>query len=713
MLQKIEKTLEYIDLDPKFLLSILKKYFIHLFLFVTLITIFVLIFSLNLDKKYRSQAKIVIEPDDNGIVNIQEYANIVSANRNKINNQIAIFKSDQVLEYIINDKKTSKLFEQFFLENNFNFVQKIFNKKKTFNIKSLKGVILSNLKIKNLRDSDILVLSFESTNPRAAQLALQEIIKSYQRYEIDSTIEITNYANDKIADRLNILVEQIDIAQKKLSKYKKDNNLIDTGNVKQLKINEIQEISKRIIIAKQNYQSQQNDLLSIKVADGDVDVLLAIDDLKSRKDISTIKDQLNANENSIQSLLLIYTDEHPKIIQAKNQSKTLKNQLSKILNENIQQKAFELSNLTNFIKLSENEMEKLTNELRIIEEKESGMLKYTREHESSRKLYESFLQRIKETNEAQNLQVSKLKLIESPSLAGSPFYPNPIKNSTLAFIISFIAAFTLLFFKEMNLDALKNTEAINSLDILHLGSLPHVDSTKDDFDILQMFSYDAESFFSESIRSARTVIESKFEKNKSFVITSSNPSEGKTTFAFNLALSLEKSNQVLFIEGDLRRPTVLNRFVGFSDKKSGLGEIISGKSDFNDAIHKIPGTKLGVITAGEVKIDMSDVVSKDQLKKFFDTLKMNYDYIIIDSPPVQPVSDTLILVQSVDHNFFVIRAEETKTGSLMSSIKKIKSVGVIIDGIILNDIDTSNKGYGYYNYYHGYYGKKYSDLKKV
>ena len=66
-----------------------------------------------------------------------------------------------------------------------------------------------------------------------------------------------------------------------------------------------------------------------------------------------------------------------------------------------------------------------------------------------------------------------------------------------------------------------------------------------------------------------------------------------------------------------------------------------------------------------------------------------------------------------DHNFFVIRAEETKTGSLMSSIKKIKSVGVIIDGIILNDIDTSNKGYGYYNYYHGYYGKKYSDLKKV
>ena len=72
-----------------------------------------------------------------------------------------------------------------------------------------------------------------------------------------------------------------------------------------------------------------------------------------------------------------------------------------------------------------------------------------------------------------------------------------------------------------------------------------------------MFSSDNESHFAESIRSSRTIIESKFEKNSSFLITSSNPSEGKTTFAFNLALSLEKSNKVLFIEGDLRRPTVL------------------------------------------------------------------------------------------------------------------------------------------------------------
>ena len=96
---KINKTSDFIDLDPRFLFSILKKYLIHLFFFVTLVTIIVYLFSLNLDKKYKSSAKIVIETDDKNIVNIQEYSNFNRSRR--INNQIDIFKRDQFLLYII------------------------------------------------------------------------------------------------------------------------------------------------------------------------------------------------------------------------------------------------------------------------------------------------------------------------------------------------------------------------------------------------------------------------------------------------------------------------------------------------------------------------------------------------------------------------------------------------------------------------------------
>ena len=700
MIERINSIINIFDVgDLKFFFLVAKKNIKNLIILSLIVSLLALFVSLNQEKKYLSKGIIVIESDDNNIVNIEEVYSVESR-MNRINNQMAILKSDEVLEYIIKDKKNSMNFKNLYSQNIPNFFQRIFTREKKIDDIFLKKVLTDNFTVKNVPRSDVLELSFISINPRLSQIALQSIIESYQRYEIDSKIKITSYANQKITERLKDLVVQMDVAQKKLSNYKKENNLVDTGNVKQLKIKEIESISARIIDAKLSYQRQQNDLLSIKVAEGDVDALLAIEDLRSREEISNIKNTLNANESNMQSLLLIYTDKHPKIIQAKEQNDSLKAQLDKILNENIQQKAFELSNINNFINLSEEELQKVTDELRVLEEKESGMLKFSRELESSRKLYESFLQRVKETNEAQNLQVSKLKTIESPNLPSTHFYPTPQKNFILTFIISFMGIYGLLYFREMNSSVLKSPEAIDSLNIPQIGILPRVEKLKRGFHILQMFIEDGASSFSEAIRSSRAIIESKFEKNKSYMITSSNPSEGKTTYAFNLALSLEKSNKVLFIEADIRRPSVLNGFYQFDRQILGLGEIISGSANLKDAIFKVPGTELDIITSGEKRFDMSDIVSKDQIKKFLDVLKLEYDYVIVDSPPVQPVSDTLILTQSSDYNLFVIRSEETRTASFMSSIKKIQNVGAKINGIIINDLDTSKDSY--YSYYYSY-----------
>ncbi len=700
MIERINSIINIFDVgDLKFFFLVAKKNIKNLIILSLIVSLLALFVSLNQEKKYLSKGIIVIEADDNNIVNIEEVYSVESR-MNRINNQMAILKSDEVLEYIIKDKKNLMNFKNLYSKNTPNFFQRIFKREKKIDDIFLKKALTNNFTVKNVPRSDVLELSFISINPRLSQIALQSIIESYQRYEIDSKIKITNYANQKITERLKDLVVQMDIAQKKLSNYKKENNLVDTGNVKQLKIKEIESISARIIDAKLSYQRQQNDLLSIKVAEGDVDALLAIEDLRSREEISNIKNTLNANESNMQSLLLIYTDKHPKIIQAKEQNDSLKTQLDKILDENIQQKAFQLSNINNFINLSEEELQKVTDELRILEEKESGMLKFSRELESSRKLYESFLQRVKETNEAQNLQVSKLKTIESPNLPSEHFYPTPQKNFLIVFIISFMGIYGLLYFREMNSSVIKSPEAIDSLNIPQIGILPRVEKLKRGFHILQMFIEDGASSFSEAIRSSRAIIESKFEKNKSYMVTSSNPSEGKTTYAFNLALSLEKTNKVLFIEADIRRPSVLNGFYQFDKQILGLGEIISGSANLKDAIFKVPGTELDIITSGEKRFDMSDIVSKDQIKKFLDVLKLQYDYVIVDSPPVQPVSDTLILTQSSDYNLFVIRSEETRTASFMSSIKKIQNVGAKINGIIVNDLDTSKDSY--YSYYYSY-----------
>ena len=707
MLNKITEIVNFFDLgDLRYYYLIAKKNIKNLLLVSTLIALAVYFVSLNVEKKYLSKATLVIAPDENKIVNIEEVYSLESM-QNRVNNQIAILKSEEVIDYIVEDEKNELEFKNLYSSMERSFFVRILSKNLEINKDYIKEILRSNFNVKNLPRSDVLELSFISNNPKISQLALKNIIDSYQRYEIDSKIQITNYANTKITERLKDLTVQMDQADTKLAQYKRENDLVDTGNVKELKIKEIQSISTRILDAKKKYQEQQNDLLAIKVAEGDVDALLAIEDLNNREEISNIKNNLSANESNIQSLLLIYTEKHPKVSQAYEQNSSLEKQLKKILDETIQKKAFELSNLKTFINLSNDELDKAKDELRFIEEKEAGMMKYVREVESSRKLYETFLQRVKETNEAQNLQVSKIKIIETPSLSEKPFSPNPKKNFIIALMLSFVGFYGLIFYREMNTSTISSPETIENFGLTHIGILPKVTDLKKGFHILQMFLEDPDSNFSESIRSARATVESKFKKNSSFLVTSSNPGEGKTTFAFNLALSLEKSSKVLFIEADIRRPSVLNSFYKFDRKILGLGEIISGNADLKSSIFKVPGTELEIITSGEKRFDMSDIVNKEQIKKFFDLLKMQYDYLIIDSPPVQPVSDTLILSQGVDYNLFVIRSDFSRNATFLSSMKKMQNVNVNIDGVILNDLDTSKDSYYsyYYNYSPNYYSK--------
>ena len=694
--------------DLSFFYLIAKKNIKFLIITSLLVSMIVSFISLNMEKKYLSEATIVIAADENKIININEAYSTIQ-DQNRINNLIATLKSDEVINYIVNDEKNQLEFKSLYSKESTNVFSRIFTKKTNIDKEYVKSILTNNFKVKNIRNSDVLVLSFVSSNPKISQLALNNIISSYQRYEVDSKIEITNYANTKVKERLKDLKVQMAIADKNLAQYKKDQNLVDTGNVKELKIKEIQSISNNILNSKQEQQKHENDLTAAKNAEGDMDILLAIKDLNERKEISNINNNLSSNENNIQSLLLIYTGEHPKVKQAYELQQSLEHQLKHLVDEVIERKAFELSNIKSFIETSKKNLEKAKDELRETEEKEAGMMNFTREVESSRKLYETFLQRLKETNETQNLQISKLSIIEKPFLPKKPFSPKPKQNFIIALFSSLTLFYALIFYREMNSTVIKTPEALDHLNIPQIGVLPTVHDIKKGYHILQNFLEDSESNFSEAIRSSRTIIEAKFKKNKSFLITSSNPSEGKTSYAFNLALSLEKNNKVLFVEADIRRPSVLNSFYKFDQEIFGLGEIISSNASLKETIFTVPGTKLEIITSGAKRFDMSDIVSREQIKKFFDVLKQEYDYLIIDSPPVQPVSDTLILTQASDYNLFVIRSDSSKTLAFMSSIKKIQNVGAKIDGIVINDLDTSKDSYYNYNYnynYSGYYNQK-------
>ena len=146
-------------------------------------------------------------------------------------------------------------------------------------------------------------------------------------------------------------------AEKKLLDYKKENNLIDIGDIKVLKTDQIKSVSKRIIDANRELQKKESDLTAVKLAEGNIEELLAISDLRNKKEVDAIRTNINATNNNIEALQIIYKDEHPKVKKMFKTKENLDNRLKDILDENIAAAAFELANLKNFIKSSEEELD--------------------------------------------------------------------------------------------------------------------------------------------------------------------------------------------------------------------------------------------------------------------------------------------------------------------------------------------------------------------
>ena len=524
LLNKLESINEQLNLTHYWIIFLkYKRIFILAPLLFALLGFFI---ALNINPTFRSQATLVIEESTKNIVNIQEvYGSDTSPggfsqNLNYINNQIQIIESDEVLRSIINDEKVKtkvkmmqeKLPQNFLSKNGklFSYFKSKKNKKQNSDIK---GYIKKNLKVSQIRNSDVVNITITSGNAELAKFLLEQVIDAYLKYDVDTKVKVTNYANQQINVRLSKLLEQMEIAEQKLLDYKKENNLIDIGDIKDLKIDQIKSVSKRIIEANRELQKKQNDLTAIKLADGNVEELLAIADLRSKKEVDAIRTNINATNDNIEALQIIYKDEHPKVKKVLKTKINLDNRLKEILDENIAAAAYELANLKGFITISEEELNKAKFELQDLEEKDVELRQYVREVETNNKIYETFLQRMKETNEVKELQSSNVRIIQNALLPLFPVSPNISKIVFLFYVLSFLTIFTILIYFEFNTNAILEPSNLESFNIPVLATLPAVKKLDKGYHLSQMFLEDVNSEFSESIRTLRTLLVAKFQKN--------------------------------------------------------------------------------------------------------------------------------------------------------------------------------------------------------
>jgi len=377
--------------------------------------------------------------------------------------------------------------------------------------------------------------------------------------------------------------------------------------------------------------------------------------------------------------------------------------LQEIIDENIAVNAYELASLESFIRLSNDELEIARAELQDLENKDLEMQKYVRDVSLNERIYQIFLERLKETNQAKELQTSNAKILNYPSLPGSPIKPNPKKNTLIGWILIFGGLFSLAFYYEIFKRTISNPEILERNNFETLNVIPKIEK-KIKYSVPLDYLDDKKGKFAESIKMMQVIAVAKYPDTKVFLITSPVAEEGKTTISLNFAISLAERFKVVYLEADLRRPS-LKKAYGIKDKP-GLIDIFVKNEKFSETILNLPNSTLDIVTAGSPG-DLKTFPER-RFKKLITVLKEHYDYIVIDTAPILPVADTLTIASEADTALLVARSDFTKFSGLLNASKKIQSVSNCDIAVVINYFDTNQLNYYNYSRYGSYYKSYYN-----
>ena len=302
-----------------------------------------------------------------------------------------------------------------------------------------------------------------------------------------------------------------------------------------------------------------------------------------------------------------------------------------------------------------------------------------RDVESGKQIYDSLLQRSKETGVAGALKSSNIRVVDEAERPRSPVSPQRRQNTMLGAFGGLILGIGFAFFFEYVDSRIKSPEEIKAcLGLPALGMLPALG--KRWINTAPLLHVGLPPNFSEMLRTIRTNIlfSSSEEGSRTLAITSTGPGEGKTMVASNLAVGFALTGQrVLLIDADMRRSRAHELFD--LDQEPGLSNILVGNAKPSAAVRNTNVAGLWVLPAGRTPPNPAELLSSKRFKELLDSLKENFDTIIIDTPPVMVVADPLIVASFASGVIFIVGAEMTSRYAAQAALQQLQQGRARVD----------------------------------
>lgn len=563
------------------------------------------------------------------------------------------------------------------------------------------------LSVTPIQQSLVIQIGFTSPDARQSMQIANLFAEQYVLDQLENKFETTRQAARWLSSRLDSLRDAVITSERAVSQYKAQNNLLDTRGGQPAQ-QQLSELNSQLILAQAKRAELEARISRIEteIKSGDTS---GIGQLVDSPLIQRIKEQETLLAREISDLSTKYQPQHPRMIKAMAEKEELHNKL-----------LAEIGKLT----------QGLRSELQITRGRESGLRDQTRRIEetirtqgqasiklnelerelaSNRQIYEIFLQRSKETSEQEQAQQPEVRIISRAELPVAPSSPKRNLFLAAATLLGIIIGATLALLIETLRNTFINREQLEHYaGVATLGAVPLVPRGKDATNHLLTKPHSA---FAESLRSAWVALKHSGRQQipRVIVVTSSLPGEGKSVTALALARTIAMlGNKVALVDCDLRRSSLAEK-AGLK-VTTHIGQVLHGEMRAEDIAVRDKVQNLDIYPGQTLAEPPLDLLASEAMRGLIDGLRAKYDLVILDCPPVLPVSDAHVLARLADGAIFLVHWNRTPKDAVRSGLRMLDEVGVHVVGLMLTQVNARKQahyGYGdaagYHKYYKSYY----------
>ncbi len=580
-------------------------------------------------------------------------------------------------------------------------------------------IYLSKLKVVPIRGSQVITVTFESTDSKLAAKIANTHADSYIIGQLEAKFEATEKASSWLNTQLNDLRAKVASSEKAVEIYRTEHGLARSSNKEAgLAGEQLSEINSQLIIAKAQKAEAAARLAQVtKLLNNGADIETASEVLSSTL-IQNLRGQETELARKLSEMSVEMGAKHPKLISINAELADLREKIK----AEITKIAAGLRNEMNIASAREASLQSSLAASRNTSgehgKEEVQLRALEREANSNKLLFETFLNRFKETSSTQGMEEADARVISIAEVPVNASFPKKNMLLTVIIMLALGMGSALVFLLEMLHSGLRAPEEIEDyLGFPAIGLIPKIARKLAPYDYLVE---KPNSSLGEAISALRIslMLSNPDKPVHSLIITSAVPGEGKSILALSLARSAAIAGQkVIVIDTDFRRPTIEKK-LGISGKAKGLTDLImSPDNQLSEFMYKDEKSNLMVMPKGNAEyINPVDIFTSQRMGNVLEALKAKFDLIIFDTPPVLAVSDARVLASLVDKTLFVVAWDKTPRKVVRAGLEQLLKSEANLAGIVLQQVDLQQYGsysysYGGSGYYYHYskYGEYYSN----